>query len=166
MKNKYIISVMLSCFVILSAQAQESVAASGGSVNDSSGALSFTVGSIAHNTMSSDAGMVVSGVLQPYEISQLTSLEQQKAFGVVCKVFPNPTTQYLTLQLASNRTNSGSFKASVFKVDGSLIQTFQVFNDEAKIEMGNYKQGTYILKILDETSSSDQSISTFKIIKN
>lgn len=78
------------------------------------------------------------------------------------KVFPNPTTSYLTIGGLDSET-SVSYKATLFDVNGGVLKTIKLTSAESepKINVSDLKMGIYFLKI-----ENSESYSTFKIIKH
>ena len=142
------------------AYAQQSANASGGIASGSGGSLSYSVGEIVYTTISGGNGSVAQGVQQPYEISDVLSLEETKDIRLNIVAFPNPTVDRLIIKMDSYNGNILSFQ--IFDLHGRLIFTDDVKGSETEVNMLDYESGVYILKII----GSGKEIRTFKIIKN
>jgi hypothetical protein len=153
---------MLSFVVGLTGvQAQTSITASGGNANGGGGTVSYTVGQIVYTTnTSTSSGSVSQGVQQPYEISVISGIEKAKDISLVCSVYPNPTTDYLTFKALNYDKNNLSFW--LYGVNGNLILNKRIEGNETQVSMQNLPSGTYIFKVLD----NGMEVKTFKIIKN
>ena len=78
---------------------QSSVNVSGGSVSNTSGSISYSIGQVAYQSVSNSSGSVSQGVQHAFEISTL-SLEENK-FNFMLNAFPNPTTENLNLHVGN-----------------------------------------------------------------
>lgn len=140
--------------------AQEVVTTLGGNAIGSSGSVSYSVGQLFFNNLSSSTGTVSQGVQQPYEISTL-GLENNNNDNIsqVIVIYPNPTTDFLILQFG-NVINALSYQ--IFDITGKLLKNEIVFDKENKIDMSSFIKATYFLKVL----KYNQEVKVFKIIKN
>ncbi len=81
-------------------QAQNTIPASGGNASGGGGTVSYSVGQIVYTTNTSvSSGSVAQGVQQPFEISVITAIEQAEDITLVCSVYPNPASDFLTLKV-------------------------------------------------------------------
>ena len=146
----------------MSLPAQQTVSsACGNAATGGEGTVSYTVGQVAYTTITNGVnGSVAQGVQQPYEISVVTALEEANDISLEFSVYPNPSTDYLILKI------EGEVKtqciASLYNINGNLLQTINVESNVTTISMQSNLQGTYILKI----TRANKEIKTFKIIKN
>jgi hypothetical protein len=142
--------------------AQESVNASGGNASGSGGTVSYSVGQVVYTTNSGTTGTVSQGVQQPYEISVITGFEDIKWMNLNCSVYPNPTTDYLTLKIdasASIRIQNLSYQ--LFDMNGKLLVSGKLESHETQIAMINLVPETYLLQVFDQ----NKIVKSFKIIK-
>lgn len=140
--------------------AQEAVPASGGNASGSGGAVSYTVGQVFYTAQEGTGNSVAQGVQQPYEISVVTGIEQAKFIQLSCSVYPNPTTDYVTLKVQNYHSEGLSYQ--LFDSDGRLVERKKIGAVEETIPMSNLSASTYFLKVLD----GGMDVKTFKIIKN
>ncbi len=146
----------------ISLLAQQTVSSAGGNAaTGGGGTVSYTVGQIAYTTITDGVnGSVAQGVQQPYEISVVTALEEANDISLEFSVHPNPATDYLILKI------EGEVKtqciASLYNINGNLLQTIKVESNVTLISIQSNLPGTYILKI----TQANKEIKTFKIIKN
>lgn len=156
-----LVSLIILCYMfICSLQAQETFSATGGTAKGSGGSATYTVGQITYKTFSGSNGTVAQGVQQPYEISVVTALEETEGISLVCSVYPNPTSDLLTLKIGVDEIENMSYW--LYGVNGNLIEVQKVLSPDTQISMGNRVSGTYFLKI----TSGNTELITFKIIKN
>jgi|APHig6443717817_1056837.scaffolds.fasta_scaffold19272_3 hypothetical protein len=170
MINKMQNNKRLMCIVFLfivrltSLQAQETIPASGGNATGSGGSVSYTVGQVVYTTNVGADGSVAQGVQQPYEISVVTGVDQFKNVTLTCRAYPNPTTDFLTLEIVGEMPEH--FSASLYDLNGKLLQWLKVIGRETTIPMETLAPATYFLKIEAKTNSTSNNLKTFKIIKH
>jgi len=182
-------------FSLFTVTAQENINAGGGNATGSGGTVSYSVGQVMYNTFTGTNGSVAEGVQQPYEISVVTGIEEAKDINLLLTAFPNPTNDYLTLEIqsivqtqdfASQEAQKQDFAsqeaqkqyfASLYDLNGKLLQKIPITNQQTRIEMNNLAPATYFLKVTVQTQDfasqevktqdfASQEIKTFKIIKN
>lgn len=142
--------------------AQESVNANGGNASGSGGSVSYSVGQVVYTTNSGTTGTVSQGVQQPYEISVITGFEDIKWMNLNCSVYPNPTTDYLTLKIdASASIPIRNLSYQLFDMNGRLLGSRKLESHETQIVMVNLVPETYLLEIFDQ----NKIVKSFKIIK-
>jgi hypothetical protein len=103
---------------------------------------------------------VAQGVQQPYEISVLTAIDAAKDISLIFSVYPNPTTDFLTLKIMNYDMENLSYW--LYDVSGNLIETRKISAGETQISMTNQLSGTYFLKITEV----NKDIKTLKIIRH
>jgi len=92
------------------------------------------------------------------ELSELLFIE--KVAQVEIKIYPNPTTEKVTLKISNmERLQTGEFK--LFSLTGQLLQTHPVHSETTIISLANLPKGAYILKVHINDRTED-----WKIIKN
>ena len=72
-------------------------------------------------------------------------------------IYPNPTNDFITL----NVTNSSQGTYYIFDISGKIVMQNPIQNKELIIDMTEFSQGIYFIKITTELGST-----TKKIIKN
>ena len=158
---KYVISILLMCFVISSvSQAQESVSTAGGKATSNSGSVSYTVGQVAYSTHSSNSGTIMEGVQQAYEIFIISTVDEKKFAGIKLKAYPNPVDNRLNLLFEDMIPNN--MKYELFDMQGKLLQQAEIDGSEMSVDMSKLTAGAYFLKI----KSNDEIVKVFKIIKH
>jgi hypothetical protein len=161
------LSVLLLSFG-LTAQAQQATVAAGGTASGNGGTVSYSIGQVVYTTSTGTNGSVAQGVQQAYEITVVTGIEEAKEISLEVSAYPNPTTDYLTLNIgASISFNDKPMSYKLYDMNGKIIETQKIINDQTMIEMSNLLPANYFLtveKTMDEKST--QEVKTFKITKN
>ena len=153
-------AVLLLGLGLTGLQAQESVNATGGNASGSGGSASYSVGQVVYTTNTGTSGSVAQGVQQTYEISVVTGLEEAKGINLSVSAYPNPTTDYLTLEVKEFELSNLHFQ--LYDLNGKLLQNEKITGNQTSIVMSNLVPATYFVKVVQ----GNKEIKTFKIIKN
>ena len=162
MRHKRLIlsAVLLLWLGLTGLQAQESINATGSNASGSGGSMSYSVGQVVYTTSAGTNGSVAEGVQQPYEISVVTELEEANGINLLVSAYPNPTTDYITLEVKDFELSNLSFQ--MYDLNGKLIQTKNLDSNKTSIAMSNLIPATYYVKVKE----GNNEVKTFKIIKN
>lgn len=155
--NKTITSVAFVLLGLGGLHAQESPTAAGGEAVGTGGTASYSVGQTVYTTATGTNGSVVQGVQQPYEISTTVGINET-TINLELSVYPNPTTNYLTLKV--DKTEGLTFQ--LYDLQGSVITNKKVNTATTTVAMENLPAATYFLNVV----KNNQIVKTFKIIKN
>ena len=156
-----IVSILLTLLTFsIESHSQESVNSSGKDISGDGGTVSYSVGQVAFNTYSGINGSVAQGVQQAYEIFVLTGTDHLKEISLNFIAYPNPTTDFLILKI-KNVIDEKLF-CQLFDMNGRLLLTRNIDNEETTIPMQEYATATYYLKIIED----QRNVKTFKIIKH
>ena len=140
--------------------AQEAVPATGGEASGTGGTVSYTVGQVLYNTNSGTSNSEAQGVQQPYEISIVVGIEAQQCIRLSCQVYPNPSTNYLVLEVENYDLKDLHYQ--LLDVSGKLLKSKRIESTTSTISMKSYVPSVYLLQVISESTI----IQTFKIIKN
>ena len=152
-------AVLLLGLGLTGLQAQTSINATGGNASGSGGSSSYSVGQVAYQTHTGTNGSVAQGVQQPFEISVVTAIEEAKGINLSVSAYPNPTTDYLTLEVKEFELSNMSFQ--LYDMSGKLLQNEKITGNQTSIVMSNLVPATYFVKVTE----SNKEVKTFKIIK-
>ncbi len=159
--NKGILAMLFSCLFLPLIQAQETIPISGGDATGIGGSSSYSVGQIVYTANSSASGSTYQGVQLPFEIFDEGSLAvggtPDIQLGI--KVYPNPTLYKLTLSINGNNIDSVQYQ--LYDLNGRLLLTNKVRDQETTIPMDDYPSATYSLVVL----KNNKPIKSFKFIK-
>jgi len=161
MKYKKVkLSILLFCLSLTIVNAQEAFTATGGDASGTGGTVCYSIGSLVYTTNAGTSGSVAQGVQQPYEISVVTGIDEPIGINFSCSVFPNPTTDILTLKVQNPDNTNLWFQ--LFDLNGKLLESKKIEVSETYIDMSNLVPTTYFLNVVDKK----MKIKIFKIIKN
>jgi len=141
--------------------AQQATTASGGNASGSGGSVAYSIGQIVYTTNTGTTGSVAQGVQQPYEISITTGLLETD-INLNLSAYPNPTTNYLMLQIdASAALSNQPMSYQLYDISGKLLESNTIVANSTTIKMEQMQTGTYFLKV----TQNNTLVKTFKIIK-
>ena len=155
--KKTIFSVAFLLLGLGGLHAQESPTATGGEATGVGGSASYSIGQVVYTTNTGSNGSVEQGVQQPYEISATVGINES-SISLEMSVYPNPTTNYLTLKVEITKNLS----YQLFDMQGKVIASKKITDNTTTVVMENLPTATYLLKVTD----SNKTVKTFKIIKN
>jgi hypothetical protein len=107
-------------------------------------------------------------VQQAYEITAVTGIEEAKGISLEVSAYPNPTTDLLTLIIGTSISlNDQPMTYRLLDMNGKVIETQKIINENTTIVMSNLLPANYFLTVLKTIDGkSPQEIKTFKITKN
>lgn len=158
-------TLLIFSFPLSTVSAQESVIAAGGNASGSGGSTSYSVGQVVFTTNTGTNGSVAQGVQHPFEISVVTGLEEAKGINLTVSAYPNPATDYLTLEVKDFDLSNINFQ--LYDMQGKLLQNEKITGNQTSIVMSNLLPATYFVKVIVKTQgiASQQEVKTFKVVK-
>ena len=159
MKNNTLF--LLAFLLSFSVQAQTShqvLSATGGDATGIGGTVAYSVGQIVYTTSTGTTGSVAQGVEQAYEIYSVGIKET--ALNISLSVFPNPTSDFLTLKVQDYNNEALSY--NLLDEQGKLVLNEQIITQDTQVAMSTLARGAYFINIVQ----ANKKIQTFKIIKN
>jgi hypothetical protein len=156
---RYLITTLVALICSVGLHAQESPTAAGGDATGAGGSSSYSVGQVVYTTATGTNGSVAQGVQQPYEISVTTGVKET-TINLEMNVYPNPTTNYLTLKVDDFELSTLNFQ--LIDLQGKIIENKKVTASSTTIKMEALPKAIYFLNV----TKGNQLIKTFKVIKN
>ncbi len=154
--KKILVSIVFLLLGFKELYAQESSVSTGGVATGTGGTSSYSAGQIFFTNNTGTAGSVAQGVQQAYEISIVLG-ENELTINLGLNVYPNPTTNFLTLKV-KNTTN---ISYQLFDIQGRIIGSKKVIDNTTTVEMENLPTAIYFLRVFE----NNQVVKIFKIIK-
>lgn len=152
-------AVLLLGLGLTGLQAQTSINTAGSKAAGSGGTISYSIGQIDYQTHTGTNGSVAEGVQQPYEISVVNATEETIDIKLSVSVFPNPATDYLTLEVKD--TDYSKLRFQLFDMQGKLIKNEKIAGSQTSIAMSNLVPAMYFIKV----TQKNKELKSFKIIK-
>ncbi|MDD4848506.1 MAG: T9SS type A sorting domain-containing protein [Bacteroidales bacterium] len=147
------------CVASFAAMAQSAFVTTGGDASGIGGIVSYTVGQTAYQQETSANGSITEGVQQPYEIS-VVGIDEHSEITLQATVFPNPTSDYLTLAIDTENTNV-QYELFLLNVNGQLLQKIETTDSHTILDISSVAEGIYFLRV----QSQNQVLKSFKIVK-
>jgi len=175
-KNLKISVILLLVLVNTGLQAQNAVPASGGDASGNGGSASYSVGQVVYTSITGISGSVAQGVQQPFEVSVVTGIEEAIGINLMISAFPNPTTDFLTLNIDNYDVSNLSYQ--LYDMTGKILETKKIESYKTTIVMTKLFPAIYFVKVIQDNKEvrSDKHknivgmqlnvVKTFKIIKN
>ncbi|MBK7938664.1 MAG: T9SS type A sorting domain-containing protein [Lewinellaceae bacterium] len=130
------------------------IASGGGFVADAGFSLSYTIGEAVTATFfNTPADLILTqGFQQPEKIDTITGTFSASPDLWEIKVFPNPTGDFLQVQMISDRARS--LDVSIWNIPGQLVSPRYELNagGTTSLDVTTLPAGTYILQIKDENA--------------
>ena len=152
--------LFLAGFCMTSIYSQEATVTAGGDISGSNGSASYSVGSVVYYHYEGSNGSVLPGVMQPYEISEVTSSEVSKDLESVVLVYPNPVVDNLNLMVEIPDTSGMHYE--LYDMNGRLLENRKLEGVNTIINMSNQASEIYFIKVIQE----NVIIKIFKVIKH
>ena len=154
--------LILFCVLMtgIGAFAQSAVTASGGEASGNSGNLSYSIGQTFYSANAGTIGQINEGVQQPYEIFDVTDVQSAISKEISLSVFPNPTSDYLTLHIESDDIEGFDF--AMYDISGKEIMQQHITSLETSLDVQQLPSATYFVRVTKEK----KELKSFKIVKN
>jgi hypothetical protein len=157
--KKFLIGFCLLGWGIPNLWAQQGTIAAGGIANGTGGNVSYSVGQVDYlNVVTENNGSVFQGLQLAYEI-YVTGVGLE-TISLQCSVYPNPTSDNLTLQVLDADTKNMIYR--LYNMDGRLLKVDPLEGSTTSVGLGSYTSGVYILVVLE----NNRELKKFKIVKN
>lgn len=140
--------------------AQDGVHSAGAQIAGSGGSVAYSVGQIICTTITGTQASVAHGVQQPFEISVITDAEDYLHPELILSIHPNPFSETLVLQ--TDAAPGKKYMARLCDFNGRLLFEAEINQTETILHLSTLAPAIYFLHIY----ASDQSLKSFKIIKN
>ena len=141
----------------------QSVNSSGVKMTQPNGSLSFTVGELVILTQTDSQGNSLGGGFTSCATITTASIQESDAAVLDVKVFPNPTTELVNIQI--NHSTIGQVVVTITDFQGKEVYNgkYAGISNVIGINTAAYATGTYILAL---KNINNQVLGTYKIIKH
>ena len=151
-------ATLVLCCVLATGYAQEASTASGGDATGTGGTVAYSIGQVVYTALNGPSGSVNQGVQQSYEIYSVGI--GTAPTNISMSVFPNPTTNNLTLKVEGIRDNTQTFRLT--DIQGNLVYQGTTMGTLTQINTSSLASGAYLLIV----TGRGKEVQTFKIIKS
>jgi len=141
-------------------QAQQAALSSGGNGSGTGGSFAYSVGQTVYTAQSNSATSLSKGVQQGFEIFLITGIEDEDRFGLAATVFPNPTSNFLTVEIKNYRPDT-PMEIFLFDAKGQQVIRQQVVDVQTQLQMEHLSSALYVLKLIQ----GNKLVKVVKVIK-
>jgi hypothetical protein len=141
-------------------KAQQTTLSSGGNGSGVGGSFAYSVGQTVYTAQSNDKASLSKGVQQGYEIFLITGIEEEDRFGLAATVFPNPTSNSLTVEI-KNYSSDTAMEIFLFDAKGQQVHRQQVVDVQTQLQLEHLSPALYVLKLIE----GNKLIIVVKVIK-
>lgn len=147
-------------FISFSINAQQSSVSGGGVSQNNTGTatVSYTIGLPFYTSHMDTLGSINMGLQHAYDI--IPTSVNEKSIQVSAFTYPNPTTDFVTIEIKEKEITNFRFVLSDIK--GKIIQEGILIQPKTELTLKMLPSSTYLISILQH----DKEINTFKIIKH
>lgn len=138
----------------------ETINTSGNTATGSTGSVSYSIGQVFYIYNSSESVYNEAQGVQHEEISAMDAALIEPEVGIF--VFPNPTTDFVTVKINGMELENGEGYYQVFDIQGRILKQNAIKQSETQISLSNLTPSIYIIRVYGE----NEVLKTFKIIKN
>ena len=150
----------LFSITIVGLNAQQTVSPTAGESSGTGGTVSYTIGQTFYQSYDDSTGKITEGVQQPFEIYVITDIGSVLSASIHLKVFPNPTTDQLLLEVDEKHVSELYYL--LVSERGETIEKGKITKSNTTFRLAARPKGMYLLTII----KSDKKQKVFKIIKN
>ena len=139
----------------------ETFNASGDDATGSSGSVTYSIGQVFYTYIGESVYDVAQGIQQE-ELSQtLDTTENSVVPKAEIFVFPNPTIDYVTVNMEGFEFENGPRSYQLYDLQGRLLKQNTINQNETQIDLNDLSSSIYILQVY----VNNKILKTFKILK-
>ena len=151
------IGLLLTSLSYSQVASPELISSAGDNFSNATYQLDWSIGECVTATHSAGSSVITQGFHQDSYI--ITAIEDL-ATDINIFVYPNPTTNFVSLQIESSKVESMQYILT--DINGKVLLNAEVLNNIEQFNFSAYTSGIYFLTVKQE----NQTIKSFKIIKN
>lgn len=138
----------------------ETIVTSGSNASGTSGTVTYSIGQVFYTYIGESIYTVAQGI-QHQETEKNLETPEIEAPATELFVFPNPTTDYVTLRVKVAELQNGERYYKLYDIQGKLLKQSSFDETETQISLSNLSTSIYILTVYID----NQVLKTFKIFK-
>ena len=139
----------------------ETFNASGDDATGGSGSVTYSIGQVFYTYIGESVYDVAQGIQQG-ELSQtLDTPENSVEPKVEIFIFPNPTTDYVTINMEGFEFENGPRSYQLYDIQGRFLKQNTINQNETQIDLNDLSSSIYILQVY----INNKILKTFKILK-
>jgi hypothetical protein len=156
--------IFLSLLFPLVLSAQEATSSAGGNISGKGGSVSYTLGQVSYTSVSVSDITLGEGVQQAFDKTSgiiIPNGPSSNDLTIDCIVFPNPTTNYVTLTVKNS--NLKDLKFMLYDTNKKLVKQAEIQTSNTVVSMVDLPTGNYLLTVMNPKKNI---LRIFKIIKD
>jgi hypothetical protein len=157
MKLLYFVMLCSALLLCKNGDAQQIIANSGTTLQNSNESISFTLGELVIDTYNASTKTLTEGFHQP-QIT-ITAINELSGLDFTVMAFPNPTSDIVELKV--EKVNSKDIEYFLLDINGKLLARKKIESSETEIPFSQLAPAIYILKL--QVDGKEAKI--FKIVK-
>lgn len=139
----------------------ETFNASGEDASGDFGSVAYSIGQVFY-TQIGESNFNVSQGIQQGEFNQTLAVEENSVEPKAeIFIFPNPTTDFVIVNMAGDEFENGSCSYQLYDFQGRLVKQNIIIQNETKIDLYDLSSSLYLLHLY----ANNKTLKTFKIIK-
>jgi hypothetical protein len=137
------------------------IASSGEFFSNSSNSVSWTLGECISETLSSSGNTLTQGFQQSLYV--VTSINELTFEGISVKAYPNPVSDFINISVKTDNTALKNIGIELYDSQGKILFLDKFSSDIIRLDMKNYSNGFYVLKVKGPESKILQNFKIQKI---
>lgn len=134
---------------------------SGNDASGRSGSVTYSIGQVFYTYIGSSVYNVAQGIQHKESSESLSTSDNTVEPPIEIFVFPNPTTDYVTLNMEGLENENEPQSYQLYDLQGRLLIQNTIKQTETQINLSQLNSSIYLLQVY----SNNKVLKTFKIIK-
>ncbi len=165
MKKYFFIIIILffnNALIFSQSIGMQVIANSGGHFQNGGYSLSWTMGELVTETLD-NSYILTQGFQQSFfTVVEIENIEKNENFNV--KLYPNPTSKFLNISFSEDEKEN-EFFVELIDLQGRILKSFNILENFQKINLEDYPEGMYFLRIYNSKNYTNEFLKTYKIQK-
>ena len=146
---------------VIANDTMETFNASGDDATGSSGSVTYSIGQVFYTYIGESVYDVAQGIQQEESSQTLDTAENTVVPKAEIFVFPNPTIDYVTVNMEGFEFETGPRSYQLYDLQGRLLKQNTINQNETQIDLNDLSSSIYILQVY----ANNKILKTFKILK-
>ena len=139
----------------------ETINTSGADATGSSGTVTYSIGQVFYTYIGQSVYNVAQGIQHEELEKTLTTPENNVEPKTEIFIFPNPTTDYVTINMEGLEVENGPRSYQLYDIQGMILKQNTINQSETQINLTDLSSSIYILHVY----LNNKVLKTFKILK-
>lgn len=139
----------------------ETINTSGANATGSSGTVTYSIGQVFYTYIGQSVYNVAQGIQHEELEKTLTTPENNVEPKTEIFIFPNPTTDYVTINMEGLEVENGPRSYQLYDIQGRILKQNTINQSGTQINLTDLSSSIYILQVY----LNNKVLKTFKILK-